>query len=132
MHFMAEYVEDDYVFHVGVGEASRSWWAAALASVSAIDYAATDMLVVALKEDFRRSVPDRRLFEGLAQYVLTPLMRVHKLSKESVVFIDDVTAPDGPALALQHPDQLKRFVLSRSLYYDHNILVEMLNRFQKR
>jgi hypothetical protein len=132
MHYFSEYVHTDYVFHVGAGLTSISPWLDALVKTGAIQHHFRDFIVVGMKEDFRKSVPDRRLFEGLAHFVITPILRLFKLSKEDVRFVDDILSEGAEALALEHPKQLRRFVLERSRYYDHSILDVVMNDYLKR
>ena len=90
MHYYAEYLDDDYVTYVGCPLSNKSWFlqSAVAAGVLPIQY--MDAILVVLQESYTLENIDRRLWKLLAHTTLSPLMRLFDVSKERVLFFENL------------------------------------------
>lgn len=132
MHYFVELIDDDYAFLTGIGITSRSLFISELIKAKAINSQYDNAIVVAINEDYRVDSPEKRLLQGVSNFIITPLMRQFKISKENVLFIDDILDPDALALVHNTKDDLRKFNLEKSKYWDHNQLQFIIKEFLKR
>jgi hypothetical protein len=131
MHYFAEFLNTDYVFFVGAGISQRSWYLGELSMLGAIPASRADDILVVVDGDFRLENPDKRLLEGLSHYILCPLMRLFKLTRQNVRFIDELFTPDAELRTAQTDRLMSRYALERSKYWDFVQLEIQMKRFKK-
>jgi hypothetical protein len=97
MHFYAEYVGvqgiDDYFVYVGLPHTNKSWFLqeAVAAGVLGTQYA--DALLIVLQENYHFAPVEPRLWEILADRVLTPYLRDWALPRVAVDFYEKIADP---------------------------------------
>jgi hypothetical protein len=130
-HYFAEFYDKDFVFFKGVGDTQYSWFLRELIEKGAIHTQYSNSLLIMVADDYRIDVPSKRLLQGLANYIITPLMRQYKLSQERVLFIDSILRPDAKQTMLDNKDLNRRFMLDEATYYDHNQLLFTIKDYLK-
>jgi len=131
-HFYVEFLEDDYVFFSGIGRSQVSWFLYELAATGAIPHGRKDDILIVLNDDFREGVPDRRMLQGIANFLITPMMREYGMAVNRVRFFDDALAPNAAEKALENKNQLRRFILEESRYWDHHQMESHVKEYLKR
>jgi hypothetical protein len=131
-HFYVEFLEKDYAAFLGAPYTNSSWFIQKLVDNGCINYMYNDAFLVVVQEDWRLEIPERRLLEFLANFIFTPLMKEYKIRKEDVIFLDDIILPNTENKMIQNKSLLDRFMLEKSKYYDHNIMIMALNKYIKR
>ena len=132
MHYYCELLDDDYVFFVGIGLESNSPYLMNLASTGAISHIYKNAVCIAVNDDYRIDVPDRRMLKGLSNYVIAPLLWLYKMDRNNVLFIDDILNPNAEELVKKNKDKRLHFKLEKSKYYDNNQLIFQLKEYSKR
>ena len=132
MHYYAEFLDDDYVFFVGIGQESNSPFLMHLATTGAISHDHKTAVCVAINADYRIDVPDKRMLKGLSNFVLAPLLWLYKMDRNNVLFIDDILLDNARDKAADNKDRRLRFKLENSKYWDHNQLMFQLKEYVKR
>jgi hypothetical protein len=102
MHYFAEYLEDDYVMYVGCPLTNKSWFLQQAVAAGVLPVQYMDAILVVIQENYSVENVERRLWRVLANNLITPMMRLFDITKERVVFFEDlanreaVNGPDWP------------------------------------
>jgi hypothetical protein len=123
MHVYEEYLDEDYVFYLGCPSNKNSWFIEKLVQARVLNSQYRDDILVVLNGDYRESPPDFRMLEGLSHFVLAPLMEQYNLSKEHVLFIDDILLDDFETRTRELKKKPNSFKLEKCRYWDHNQLI---------
>jgi hypothetical protein len=90
MHYYTEFLHRDYVSYVGLPLTNRSWFAAMAVESGALPIEFLDSVLIVLQENFSIENVERRLWEMLANDVVTPLMRMLEVSRPRVLFFERI------------------------------------------
>jgi hypothetical protein len=84
MHFYSEYIGlelfDDYVAYVGEALTNRSWFMQAAVGAGLLPPAYADAVLVVIQENYGLEMVEARIWQLLADRVLTPLLRMYGLN----------------------------------------------------
>jgi len=131
MHWFVEFLDKDYVFHVGMPLSFNSWYLAELIKMKVIHHQYKNAFVICIQDDWRLEVPDRRMIEGICHFLISPLLREYKINRNNVVPLSDILVENALDIARFQDNILNRFDLSKAKYYDHIITQTTLKRFLK-
>lgn len=89
-HYFIEQVLNDYQISVCQPEYSYSYFLQDLVSARIIPEKYKMSIVVAIAEDFTLELPDKRIWEQLAQKLLVPLTLRYGLDNYKIMYIDEL------------------------------------------
>lgn len=90
MHFYSEYLYDDYVTYVGCPKTNKSWFLQQAAAAGVIPVQYQDAILIVTQENYTLSTVENRCWKVLAHSLLTPMMREDGISRERVVFFEQI------------------------------------------
>ena len=131
-HYFVEFLDRDYVAYVAAPLTTRVSFAEILSDAGAIDYQHRHDIVVVIAEDFRLETADRRMLQFVMHTVVSPIMKIYGLGYEKVKLVDRAWMSDSaPKRALLFPNELRRFQLDKSKYWDPALADMVLKNFKK-
>ena len=131
-HYFVEFLNRDYVAYVAAPLTSRVSFADVLSASGAIDHMHRHDIVIVIAEDFRLETADRRMLQFLMHTLVSPVMKMYGLGYEKVQIVDDMWSSDlAPERVLLYQEELRRFKLDKSKYWDPALADIVLKNFKK-
>jgi hypothetical protein len=88
-------------------------------------------LLIVCQDDWRLETVDRRMLEGLCNFVISPLMKLFNIGHEHVLHLDTILTRNALEIAMSQDKIEKRFNVEETKYFDSNWLQVILKKYPK-
>ena len=94
-HFFVELLNKDYVVFTGLAMQKKSYFLNELAEYNIIKDEYRDSLLVIIGENFKYDLPEQRMYEHIANRILSPMCYQYQINFEDrVLLLDECLTPD--------------------------------------
>lgn len=94
-HYFVELLNEDYVVFTGLAMQKKSYYLYELAENEIIDHEYKDSILVIIGENFHYDLPETRMFEHIANRILSPMCYQYKINyNDRVLLLDEILKPD--------------------------------------
>ncbi|BDE75543.1 hypothetical protein [Staphylococcus phage S6] len=122
MHYYVELIDKDYAVMEGLSDYKPSYYLQELADKGIIPQKYKNSILIAVADDFNLYNPDVRMFKHLADKLLVPLCKRHRLSFHEIKLLDEIYRDDY----LDHLDE-NRFETKSMNRFDKHRLKNQFN-----
>lgn len=129
-HYFVELLNNDYVVFTGLAMQKKSYFLEELANAGLIKDEYKDSLLVLIGENFEYDLPERRLYQHIANRILSPMCYQYKINFEDrVLTLDEILVPNWKEILENH--KVLKYQFSPMSYWNQDLFIGYARAFMK-
>lgn len=128
-HYFCEYLDKDYVIYKGLADIQPSWYLEDLVQGGVIKRQYLSSIFIVIGIDFSTNIPDTRLFQHLADKLISPMLREYQLDFTKVLYLDECLADNWETNLKMNRLEYK-YVPQK--YFDMSQLKTQIDKYKKK
>lgn len=129
-HYFVELLNKDYVVFTGLAMQKKSYFLEELANAGLIKDEYRDSLLVLIGENFEYDLPEQRLYQHLANRILSPLCYQYKINFEDrVLTLDEILVPNWKEILDNH--KILNYQITPMNYWNQDLFISYARPFMK-